>query len=401
MKQYLTLFEKALNVLRYFFEKREGLEQLRKDLERKILEEEQWQEEKIKKENDLEEDAQNWETIKNAVDRSKENPCIGYVVPGIMKAGAICNLIAAEKSGKSLLAYQIAIDSATGNESKLVPPGSGKVLRQSVYYFDAEMDDDDMKERYHNLGDVPVHRRARVFFDNPIALIKNIEHVVKQETESVLVIVDNVTAICPGYVEAQIRELNNGIRALQKYFSEKNLRLTIIFIHHAKRGTTGMRVDDIAGSKTWSRLGNLNLALVKPGVGDDSKLLTIINARGQNSLLKNGEGLLLRLVESPYPHFEYVRNASLDGGEEAKGKQPPSCESLPKGKPWTLSEDEEKYVLEKYIPNVYGCERLAKDLLQKRGRALDKKSVGCMKSAVNRLVKLKGSLQMHQTDKSN
>lgn len=249
-------------------------------------------------------DALGWSTINDAVTRGQNAPECGWVLPGIIREGAICNIQSAEKTGKSTLVTQISLDYANGIQSKVVPWKDEEYpsCTQRVFYYDAEMSDDDISERYKGLGDKGILRCPKVF-ENPEDFLRHLKSSVCNVQANTLVVVDNVSTICPGFYEKDVKQLKQEIDTLQKNFIGYGFRLTFIFIHHTKKESEGKKSKDRAGSARWGELATINLAFSEYGEG--RRMLLLISKRNMKSALNPGDGVILDFQRSPYPHFEY------------------------------------------------------------------------------------------------
>lgn len=335
-----------------------------------------------------------FDTINASVSRAQSAPQRDWVVQKLIHEGEICNLQAVEKSGKSILVTQIAHDYAYGLASKIVPTSAIKGKMQEVFLYDAELCDDDMLERYKDLNDDRVHRCQNAEFDSMDSFLNHIEQHISGVYSNTLVVIDNVTAICPTINAKDVKIAKRRIKKMQSTFLMKECRLTFIFVHHTKTGSDGFGRQDIAGSINWVRFGDLNLALADTRFGDHVKSLSIASGRNVSTLLKSDEALLLEMYSSPYPHFEFKKickicDASTPPNKRKNGITVTSSKTnIPPAKnSWSLTSDEIDYTMSKYVPGKYGLERIAKDILKMRGLELTDSNVGCMKSAVSRYIK--------------
>lgn len=79
---------------------------------------------------------------------SREQRTEEWAIPQIVPAGRLVTMWAARKTGKSLLALDVAAASATGRPALGQPAGDPI----SVVYLDLEMTEDDLQERLNDLG---------------------------------------------------------------------------------------------------------------------------------------------------------------------------------------------------------------------------------------------------------
>lgn len=332
-----------------------------------------------------------WETELDAIERAKKLPPKGWVLYGFIPEGSICNIHSPEKVGKSAVANQIAYDYSSGTNSMCLPGAENCVSSHNkAFVYDTEMFDEDILERYEKRGDTKVKRWKEAHFDTAAKLTENFRRDISTVNANTLVILDNITTICPRFTKSEIDKVLVEFRALQNDFCARGYRLTIILIHHTKTGKDGVDTDDRAGSVEWGRVGKLSLAVLMCNLGEQYRALKVINSRGKNDLLSCGEVVVLRIEEQPFFHFVFDRKAKEVDVINKKSCSKPSDDGHPVID-WKLSEEEANYVCDSYQPGKVGYGTLAKDILHKRGiENYDKDDVNHMKNSVMRVLKAKG-----------
>ncbi len=355
---------------------------------------------KIQQEVPLNKEPLGWETDSDAIERAKKMPPRGWVLYGIVREGSLCNFQSPEKAGKSMLARQIAHDYTNGTNSISLPMNvdNCESNKNEAYIYDAELQDEDVLERYESLNDKKVHRRPNAHFESPDQLICHISASISRINSNVLVIVDNVSTICPNFSKGDIDQVWQECRKLQRNFCERGFRLTFIFIHHTKAGVNGSSSNDRAGSVQWGRVGNLSLSLLMCNLGQKYRILKVINSRGKDELLAQGEVAVLRFEDKPYLHFEFDRKAEesdLINKKKSTSEHPPINETSKIN--WKLSEEEERYICENYDPDVTGLGSLAKYVLESRNIVVTEKKKNHMKNVVKRTLTGKGLYQGQKT----
>ena len=319
-----------------------------------------------------------FETMNDAKARAMNAPAPKYVIPGLIREGEICNIMAKQKVGKSITAFQIAYECAYGSKSSLVPSNGELCSPQEVFYYDAEQSDYDILERYRNIDAGKIHKSKQRFFEEPKDLLAHIQGSIKEIESNALVIIDNITAICPVVFNGKaIRTFIGKIKDAQEEFRTKGHELTVIIVHHAKTNKY-----EISGFKEWAGLTTKTISLKVANGAEHSIKLSVQDARGKCDLLADDEEFLLRMEENQYPHFEFVRRV---GGDDCmSGKE----SNKPKDKPkWVLNEEEKKYVDERYEPWIYGYKKLTRDILKRRGIEATKSNFELVRSAVERAIK--------------
>lgn len=319
-----------------------------------------------------------FETMNDAKARAMNAPAPKYVIPGLIREGEICNIMAKQKVGKSITAFQIAYECAYGSKSSLVPSNGELCSPQEVFYYDAEQSDYDILERYRNIDAGKIHKSSQRIFEKPEDLLDHIQGSIDEVKSNALVIIDNITAICPVVFNGKaIRTFIGKIKDAQEEFRTKDHELTVIIVHHAKTNK-----DEISGFKEWAGLTTKTISLKVANGAEHSIKLSVQDARGKCELLADDEEFLLRMEEIPYPHFEFVRRV---GGDDCmSGKESNKPTNTPK---WALNEEEKKYVDERYDPGIYGYGLLAKDILERRGIVATKSNIAKVKTEVGRSIK--------------
>ena len=243
--------------------------------------------------------------------------------------------------GKSVLAFQMADDIAEGRESKLFHEPEGHQPPQPVYYWDAEMDSDDMKERYPEGLSSNLIRFPNATYRDGNYLLKHIYDVVSSLTTSATIVLDNWKALC---ARIDAFYLLKGLAQLQKQFMERGERLTIIIvIHTTKEAIKKGEVDlgDVAGSAQITRAAK-NVLFVNPTKTEG--YVELHDAKHRASKKKKESVVVLRggVGHDENLHFEALENVMdvkeiqdvLNGWDGTKKR------SKPHGK-YTLEEEED------------------------------------------------------------
>ena len=185
------------------------------------------------------------------------------LVGKLVSKGDICVLVSEPGVGKSVLAFQMADDIAEGRESKLFHAPEGHQPPQPVYYWDAEMDSDDMRERYpEGLSDNLV-RFSHCNYRDGYHLLKHIYDTVSPLSTDATIVLDNWKALC-ARIDAYY--FFTGLRNLQAQFVQRNTRLTVIIvIHTTKEAIKKYEVDlgDVAGAAQITQAAK-NVLFVNP-----------------------------------------------------------------------------------------------------------------------------------------
>ena len=293
----------------------------------------------------------------------------GWVLPGFIPQGAICNIQSQEKAGKTILCYQVGHECAIIGFSELTS-SKENLPAENVVVVDSEMNPLEILKRGYD--DFIMERISNIPSDvNQFA--DTIEKAFEKAKASGLLIVDTVTSTFPNIHQTHVSTLINRLRKLQRKFNERGFHLTVLFIHHTKCGKSEAKTENRAGSVNWGRLADVNLGLT---VNDDhTRALTVINTR--TDMCTPGHSVVMKINDEPYKHFEFVN--------EVKGKNEHTGHTT-----WKLSDKEVALVVQRYVPGTYGLGKLAKDVLDMRGSVDMPSNIDKMKSAIKRALIDKG-----------
>lgn len=214
--------------------------------------------------------------------------------------------------GKSILAAQLGIEAATGEASRLTPNGSGKVFDPvQVFWYDVELDDDDIIRRYFQYGFRFPKNFTRVKhceFEDEKCLLKDIKSRVNEEGCNCAIIIDNLTSIVPNIHPNNMKDFHNGLKRIQKEAVQSGFSVTFLVVVHTKSGEVWEPITEnsFAGSVQVARCAASLSAIEPTRNADDIKIIKNIK---DHKNAKAPKVSLVRLVEKPYLHFEYIRDA--------------------------------------------------------------------------------------------
>jgi hypothetical protein len=117
----------------------------------------------------------------------------------------------------------------------------------------------------------------------------------------------------------------------------------------------------------------------------------VLNCRGKNGLLAQGEVAVLRLVGDPYLHFQFdhvTEEAEVLSKNKKTSEQKSNNDTSIID--WKLNDDEEKYVCENYVPKVFSSASLAGVILKRRDIEATDKNKNHMKNVVKRALERRG-----------
>lgn len=263
--------------------------------------------------------------------------------------------------GKSVLAFQMADDIAEGRESKLFHEPEGHQPPQPVYYWDAEMDSDDMKERYPKGLSNNLIRFANVNYRDGFYLLKHIYDVVSPLFTDATIVLDNWKALC---AKIDAYSFLTGLGNLQEQFIEKGARLTIIIvIHTTKEAIKKGEVDlgDVAGSAQITRAAK-NVLFVNPTRFEE--IVELHDAKHRTSKKKKDSIVVLcgGVGTDENLHFEALENVMEEEKAQKLMDDLVDSSDTPKepGRPQKITDDIAKTIAER-LDNDERVEDLAEE----------------------------------------
>lgn len=141
-------------------------------------------------------------------------------------------------SGKSTLALQIAIDLSLGKQSSIMANDNGVYTQYKVLYYDGESDEWDYKIFFgafdhSKLSNITL---IRDFYENPEKWISDVMKRVKALNKDVVVVLDNLSCICPSMSWNAIRTLFlKHMKIIQEKEKRRGVTITFIVIAHSNK----------------------------------------------------------------------------------------------------------------------------------------------------------------------
>lgn len=274
--------------------------------------------------------------------RSKRLPLVGY----LLYRGDLALLVSNPGVGKSAMGYDMADSIAKGMESKLFHEPQGHQSPQTVYYFDAEMNSDDMGERYpqglsENFVRIPVKTPRR----NVYYLLKDIIEIIGLDdiTSDKTLVIDNIAAAA---FKMDAKVLLAGLKSIQAMFEKEGYRLTaIVVVHTTKEAKDRPELEDVAGSADLTRL-TTKVLFLNP---TEHEGIVRINDGKHRANKKNKDSILVikgGVGTDENLHFEAAENVM--GEEEIQKLMDGLADDEPKkiGRPQSLSNEQVEKVIE-------------------------------------------------------
>lgn len=250
------------------------------------------------------------ETLDNVITKSESNKEI-ELFPNLLHKGDTCLICASPNVGKSTLAMQMGLDIAAGRSSQLTVGSEKRTFApQTVYYYDGEMRNSDMLNRFgKGTGTYPnAFLRVRGGeLDSLEKLYNDMEQRVtkKHPNEDCTVILDNIACFCRNKSSNAVSKFLKSLNALKAKYEERGHKLTVLIVIHTSKKYAKyapLELKDIAGAAEFGRFANSAIALMESGLGNNKRILKILKYK-YGAIPQ--EVSIVNLVSEPYLHFEF------------------------------------------------------------------------------------------------
>lgn len=248
-------------------------------------------------------------TVVNNPAASRENGPVNFrwIIDGWIAAGDIGQIVAPTKCGKTTLSVPLAYAMAKGETTLLNP--EAETLKQQVVYYQLDMREESFRNDYPNMDD---------YYPMIECCIKNggvdvdvlIEHIRERALSTgqayVTIFVDNINKV--NRKARLVAELEN----LREELKKGGKTLTSILLNHTVKEYSESRyykpitTGDIKGDDDNAVNGDF---LITMNHTRESKDVKIITQRLRRSGETKDESIVVRRVNTPYCHFERLREA--------------------------------------------------------------------------------------------
>lgn len=229
-----------------------------------------------------------------------------------------CGIIAAPKGvGKTILFMQIGCAIAEGKPTGLWPQYAEGVRKpQIVEYYDGELKDMDMFDRYYkfNFGfPENFNRYDRTQLHSVEDILNDLECKVPTYQSDTTVIIDNITKFLDTAQIDKVNRFNERLDGIHSDAKSRGINLTIILIIHVlgKSYIEGkpIKLKDIAGASNTTNFLDFVIALEKPFGKQGPLGIRVLNSRSE---LEPDTVCLLQPCQNSWAHFEFDSEISAD-----------------------------------------------------------------------------------------
>lgn len=245
--------------------------------------------------------------------------------------GDKCAVIAPKGIGKTALFMQISTAVASGTPTGLWPSyDEGEHAPQRVLYYDGELTDLDMYNRYYQYGyEFPANfeRYDKTQFGTADTLLADLKWKVENdlaEGDEAMVVIDNVTKILKTEQVSEVNKFNEKLDEICALARKRGILLTLISIIHVLMKEyspgTSLELKDAAGGSNLTNFDNAVIGIEQSKTGGKDILLKVMNSRGEP---EPDNVCILHPVgkdEGTHYHFEYL--GEMPEGEALKGELP-------------------------------------------------------------------------------
>ena len=226
-------------------------------------------------------------------------------------------IIAPKGVGKSALSMCIGAACASGVPTGLWPTyDEGCHSPQRVLYYDCELTDTDMYNRYERYGyEFPQNfeRYDYTQFKSAYQILADLQWKVEHqmaEGDEATVFIDNITRALKTEQVSEINRFNDTLDEIYKLSQSRGIKLTLITIVHVLTGEykpgSPITLKEAAGGSNLTNFVNFVLVIEQPKTVGNIILVKVLNSRGEP---EPDNVCVLRRIgkdEGTYYHFEYV-----------------------------------------------------------------------------------------------
>ena len=226
-------------------------------------------------------------------------------------------IIAPKGVGKSALSMCIGAACASGAPTGLWPTyDEGYHSSQRVLYYDCELTDTDMYNRYGRYGYEFPHNFERydnTQFKDAYQILADLQWKVEHqmaEGDEATVFIDNITRALRTEQVSEINRFNDTLDEIYKLSQRRGIKLTLITIVHVLTGEykpgNPITLKEAAGGSNLTNFTNFVLAIEQPKTKGNIILVKVLNSRGEP---EPDNVCVLRRIgkdEGTYYHFEYA-----------------------------------------------------------------------------------------------
>lgn len=252
--------------------------------------------------------------------------------------GDKCAIIAPKGIGKTALMMQISTAIANGTPTGLWPTyDEGEHAPQRVLYYDGELTDLDMYNRYYKYGyEFPANfeRYDNTQFRTADTLLADLEWKVENDLEEgseATVVIDNVTKIIKTEQVSEVNKFNKRLSKIYDLARKRRILLTLISVFHVlmKEYTPGtsLGLKDAVGGSNLTNFDNAVVGIEQSKIGGKDILVKAINSRGEPEPDKVCMLHPIGMDEETHYHFEFL--GEMPEKEALQGELPGEDEIQP------------------------------------------------------------------------
>lgn len=240
------------------------------------------------------------------------------IIGDFLKVKDTAVLFAEQKNGKSILAYQIA-DAISKGKSLFGGLLPNECEPMKVLYYDFELEDHDIRERYSNEGQRPyfssnnenfirayINPKSMELDKIPLMIQQEIENAINNRHKPEVIIIDNIT-----YLTADSSQDATVAMRLMRFLQQMKIKngITILILAHTPKRdkTKPITKNDLAGS---SQIMNFITSLFTIGMSNTEKgvryIKHLLTRTGQIAF--DEDNVILCNIKKPdnFLHFEHT-----------------------------------------------------------------------------------------------
>lgn len=246
-------------------------------------------------------------------------------------AGENCVIIAPKGIGKTGLCMQIGAAIAEGKTTELWPTyddGIGKPQR--VMYYDCELTDYDMYNRYYRYGytfPANFERYDRTQFKDADDILADLEWKVRNELAAgahATAFIDNITKALKTEQVSEINRFNDKVDEIYSLANGRGITLTLISVVHVLTGEyrpgTPLTLKEAAGGSNLTNFKGSIVVLEQPKNVMKNILVKVLNCRSEAE--PDNVCVIQRIGKDEGSHYHFEFLGEMPEVEALKGELP-------------------------------------------------------------------------------
>lgn len=247
---------------------------------------------------------------------NKNSQKVDFLSTNVLRHGGILVMFGPKGMGKTTLAMQLVFCIAEGKLCDVLPiEGVTQQPPQIVFYYDLEMQPEQIKERYGEITSENI-RWDNKLFGNISDWLDDVEFQSAPErlSSDATIVIDNITKCGTGQIQPDvITKMFNRINKIQENASQRGIHLSFIIIAHSTNvdlKDKPLSLNDLAGNSNLSNFADAVVGIAPTRI-KEHRLIKVFTNRNHP---EPNQVLLVERGKVGY-HLSFIRKELVDEQE--------------------------------------------------------------------------------------